>query len=659
MSNNFTKKSSDLDDLGDLTNDELPRLSEIIKYEEDIKPYRYIQIFSGVGSGKNTLINRFVSGDPEYGIPKKTVLVITSRRSKVDEQLSDEEVSFAAKIGKWGNMGKEIYDDDDKDIKRFKSNIRTIKDEYGEHTIYQESVICTNAFIEKYLQKVYNPEDAGTHLWNLFDMIVIDEFHSLVLDATYQTAPYHVNSLIWEFAHRCQMADMNPDSVEPPLCQHLILMTGTPETVKSLPVPYLVPHVLDKMDTCVNVVPKNIWFLNQKQARDLMEQLWTQKRRFIYFVNHVILPEKFCKETSIDPNTVALSFSADDRRKTLFKSAQTVKKARAKKNASSNEQTLSDEKDCSETDCKNAQIYSDMLEVENSISENGLIPSKFSIWLTTSRNKEGININNQDIDDVFVESHNISDIKQMAGRIRHGAENLYIIVDSQGHKDTDYPHEYLLSRDEYAPSVQRIDKGKQSPEFGSCNRHLKKICDQNGYSDFFANRESGLCPTHNEHNVISKMITRFQVTMPYVQFDYFRNHFCLYYLKDAGERYIRMQNHQFGEAKYNHSKYVKAFTQAFPASIVHPYKYIDEQMREYMDQLLSDDPTRAFSTEEVNAHFATLNRIKFDDPAAYYSNRNSLLKILGYKVDRVGNDPKKPCYNYWRYKKIYSETSAS
>jgi hypothetical protein len=238
MSNNFTKKSSDLDDLGDLTNDELPRLSEIIKYEEDIKPYRYIQIFSGVGSGKNTLINRFVSGDPEYGIPKKTVLVITSRRSKVDEQLSDEEVSFAAKIGKWGNMGKEIYDDDDKDIKRFKSNIRIIKDEYGEHTIYQESVICTNAFIEKYLQKVYNPEDAGTHLWNLFDMIVIDEFHSLVLDATYQTAPYHVNSLIWEFAHRCQMADMNPDSVEPPLCQHLILMTGTPETVKSLPVPY-------------------------------------------------------------------------------------------------------------------------------------------------------------------------------------------------------------------------------------------------------------------------------------------------------------------------------------------------------------------------------------------------------------------------------------
>ena len=656
MSNNFTKKSSDLDDLGDLTNDELPRLSKIIKYEEDIKPYRYIQIFSGVGSGKNTLINRFVSGDPEYGIPKKTVLVITSRRSKVDEQLSDEEVSFATKIGKWGNMGKEIYDDDDKDIKRFKSNIRIIKDEYGEHTIYQESVICTNAFIEKYLQKVYNPEDAGTHLWNLFDMIVIDEFHSLVLDATYQTAPYHVNSLIWEFAHRCQMADMNPDSVEPPLCQHLILMTGTPETVKSLPVPYLVPHVLDKMDTCVNVVPKNIWFLDQKQARDMMDQLWTQKRRFIYFANHVIFPEKFCKGTNIDPNTVALSFSADDRRKTLLKSAQAVEKAHAQKKTDANP---SEEKDYSEADGKNAQIYSDMLKVENSISSTGIIPSNFSVWLTTSRNKEGININSQDINDVFVESHNISDIKQMAGRVRHGAENLYIITDSPGHKDIDYPHEYLLSRDEYAPSVQRIDKGKQSPEFGSCNRHLKKICEQSGYSDFFANRESGLCPTHNDHNVISKMITRFQVTMPYVQFDYFRNHFCLYYLKGVGEHYVRTQNQQFEEAKVNPAAYIKIFTKAFPVSIVHPYKDRNEQMSEYLDQLLSTDPNQSFSTEEVNAHFDALNRIKFDDPNTYYSNRNSLFKVLGYKVDRVGNDPKKPCYNRWRYKKIEPKTSAS
>ena len=90
---------------------ELPHLSDAISYETDIAPYHIIEIFSGVGSGKNTFVNRFVTGDPERKIPQMTVLVITSRSSKVSEQLADIEVSYAAKIGKWGNMTKEFYDD--------------------------------------------------------------------------------------------------------------------------------------------------------------------------------------------------------------------------------------------------------------------------------------------------------------------------------------------------------------------------------------------------------------------------------------------------------------------------------------------------------------------------------------------------------------------
>ena len=43
------------------------------------------------------------------------------------------------------------------------------------HFVYQQSVVCTNAFIEKYLQYVYDPKDITTHLWELFDMIVVDE----------------------------------------------------------------------------------------------------------------------------------------------------------------------------------------------------------------------------------------------------------------------------------------------------------------------------------------------------------------------------------------------------------------------------------------------------------------------------------------------------
>ena len=98
---------SGLDDLSGLNSEsELPHLSDAISYETDIAPYRIIEIFSGVGSGKNTFVNRFVTGDPERKIPQMTVLVITSRSSKVSEQLADTHVSYAAKIGKWGNISK-------------------------------------------------------------------------------------------------------------------------------------------------------------------------------------------------------------------------------------------------------------------------------------------------------------------------------------------------------------------------------------------------------------------------------------------------------------------------------------------------------------------------------------------------------------------------
>lgn len=155
---------SGLDDLRDLS-----YLSDAISYETDIAPYRIIEIFAGVGSGKNTLINRFVNGDPKRNIPKMTTLVITSRRAKVDELLSDKEADYAAKVGKWGNMAQELYDEGDLD--KFRDNIRVIPDEWGDHPFYQKSVACTNAFVEGYIRHVYNPTDPGTHLWNLFDLI--------------------------------------------------------------------------------------------------------------------------------------------------------------------------------------------------------------------------------------------------------------------------------------------------------------------------------------------------------------------------------------------------------------------------------------------------------------------------------------------------------
>ena len=69
-------------------------------------------------------------------------------------------------------------------------------DPRGWGSIIQRSTACTNAFIEKYHQYVYDPNDPSTHLWNRFDVIIVDEVHALVTDSTYQFAPFHTYALV-------------------------------------------------------------------------------------------------------------------------------------------------------------------------------------------------------------------------------------------------------------------------------------------------------------------------------------------------------------------------------------------------------------------------------------------------------------------------------
>lgn len=636
-----------LDDLSGLNNEsELPHLSDAIKYEIDIKPYRYVHIYAGVGSGKNTFINRFVNGDPKYKIPKMIVLVITSRRSKVDELHADEEAEYACCVGKWGNMTSEVYDEGD--WERFRDHLRTIQCEWGEQSFYQKSVACTNAFIEAYIRNVYDPSDPGTHLWNLFDMIVVDEFHSLVMDASYQSSPFYVNSLIWEIARRFHLADQKAsgeiddpdDTIVPPLCKHLILMTGTPATVKKYPVPDIKPHVLDMMDTCINVVPKNIRFLDMKQARELMAKLLDQNKRCIYFTNHVLYPEAFTTGTNIDPSVVAVSFSAKERRDALA-AASNIKP---------------DDRD--EDQKKLAQIYSDMVAVENSIATSSLIPSRIKLWITTSRNKEGINIKDKDINDIFIESHNISDIIQIAGRVRHGAENLYIIVDAPGHKNELFPEDCVRAKRYLAPDARELTNESDISKWVN-NAFLNDICNKHRIFDFYNNRTPSELPYRKKGHVIQRYIEQIHKTEKYVRYDYFRNHFCYYYLSAVANRYLKQQSQKFWDAWQDHSLYPKIFQNVYPSAIIHPYKDRLEQMREYVELQLAGDPKREFTNEQLLQHKAALNRIRFDEPDQYLDKMNSLLKLIGYEVRRVCKDKNKPGYYRWRYHQLETLQLAS
>ena len=182
-----------------------PQLIDAIDYQKDIAPYKFIKIFSGVGSGKTQLACNMIRGNTEYNIPNQTVLLITSRRSTVEETLKQMKNAAVGRAEAFGNLSDEVRWDNPDEYERY---VRIIKEEYGELLtsdveVYNKSVVCTNAHIEQYFKNEYEPSVRSTHLWELFDTIIVDEVHSLITDATYQSAPFYVLELINEFLRRC------------------------------------------------------------------------------------------------------------------------------------------------------------------------------------------------------------------------------------------------------------------------------------------------------------------------------------------------------------------------------------------------------------------------------------------------------------------------
>lgn len=245
----------------------------------------------------------------------------------------------------------------------------------------------------------------------------------------------------------------------------------------------------------------------------------------------------------------------------------------------------------------------------------------------------------------------------MAGRVRHGTENLYIIVDSCGYSKEDYKHESRLSRDYLAPDVRKITSETDLTQW-AVNAHLQDLCNAQR-PDFFANRDSEFLPYHDKETDIGSYISFVQNNLNYVRFDHFRNHFSFYYLKAVARRYLNQQNQKFLAASQDHSKYAEMFQKVFPTAIAHPYKDRLDQMREYVESLLADNPERTFTTEELKAHRAELNSIRFDKPTEYLEKMNVLLEPFGFMVKRVSKDSKKPGYNRWRFCQIVPQQLAS
>lgn len=386
------------------------RLSEVINYKEHIAPYRIIELVSGLGSGKNYWVENIL-------METARVLLITSRKAKVEETMSRTGVDKCLNL--WAreqNAIEYLWNDD----KRF------------------GSCICNNWQIEHYMKHKYVSGDHNTYLWNFFDIIIVDEAHSLSTDATYCDAPFYLHEFI-KSAYRQGISK-------------IVLMTATYEPIKGLvklknPRDYA---FWDFTKKCVNVKPSKLDYMTREMALYYITRQYNHnshsKWHAIYFatrtksIREEIVP--YLIEQGIPEENIAVSFSSTEA-----------------------EEGFSD------------TLLQNKARIEDYLKTNEDIPDDIKVFVTTSRNKEGININNSEyVWDIIIESHWTDEIQQMWGRVRSPINYVMLVYDAPQHQVVSVDKDFDFGFDTNAVKLvnEIFDKWCEKHDIPQKNRYQNK-----------------------------------------------------------------------------------------------------------------------------------------------------------------------------------------
>ena len=376
----------------------LPYLSEIIDLERDILPYRAILLHAGVGAGKNTWTK--ILAQKGYRI-----LLITSRRVTADVQAKNLDADKKIDLDRLLDLG----------------------DAWGEIAPdVQKRVVCTNSQIENFVKTKYIPDDPKTHIWNKFDFIILDEAHSLTVDASFADSVFYV------YKFMTHAYSQNPNC-------HLIFMTGTPQPIEWIFRKKAI-HRLQLFAKCKHVDPKNVYLVPCDFAIRNLKNDWHNNRRIIYFANsttRILECVKLLVEAGIPEKDIGISYNPSE---------------------------------------KDASFSEDIIRrrsiIEDSLKTQECIPPDVKIFLTTVKNREGINILDADIKTMYAESHHSAELTQMAGRVRNGLDKLFVLYDAAEHASNSNRYNERLERlcvksanQTYADYIQFFsDMGKPFPK---------------------------------------------------------------------------------------------------------------------------------------------------------------------------------------------------
>lgn len=541
------------------------RLSEVIDWETHIEPYRVIEIVSGVGSGKSYWVENVL-------MKTKRVLLITSRKKKVEETHNRTGLNTCLNFSLATNDALCHFFNDDRG--------------------HASQCVCNNWQIEYYVKNTYDPNDETTHLWNCFDLIVLDEAHSMATDATFADAPFHT----WSFLG----AAYRNSNVK------IILMTATPNPISGLfnPRKHHDYKVWDFSKECISVKPRDIWITTSDAIIQTIANVYHRNKsadtqRIVYFVNAVDRIKQIMNrlvESGIPENSIAFSYSRDEK-DDLFSEDELKRKS----------------------------------TVDAYIPTREKLPDGTFILLTTTRNKEGINLSDDSKQwHIVTESHYPDEIIQMWGRARYNLGLIFIICDTHQHPSIfcydDLP--YLICKHGISAATEA----------------LKEWCSINTLN---------IAPKSNHlrcHSSISNGIRAIEKELDFIRYDYFKTRFSLYQGRIEGQRSFSRGKSYFQDYvdwRMGNSSYADMsplfdykINVHFTSSAV--LYYADEETRNIIiRKSLHDffDANHFFNEESVGAAeehmiagYLYMLGVKRAD-GKKYSNANKALKTYGFKLE--------------------------
>ena len=481
-----------------LEQDEYPQwFGNVFDYETHIAPHKVVMAIAPTGSGKTRAINDYVE-KITLERSNKLVLIIENRRGRVDQtcsqcitNLDDEKKiqSFVNRLSFGGNLDNEglrtmiiagLTDMLPEEVKMFRRD----SDRVG--TIYNQHACITAAKFGFFLENIYDRLGEKSYvdrmydiLWDIFDLIIIDEVHSIVTDSTYQDAPFHSYDLISSFYKNC-----NDSS------KHMILMTATAEPLKSTLNSIKDMHIYDFTDVCVSVKPRSVSFIDYKDVKKDIEANYLNDPGWncVYFTTWpIITVADFCKDTAINPADVRSIFSNDEKR-------EKVKS-------------------------KYEQDYKRMTRTEDSIIKYGLPEDDDNtnprIIICSPKYKEGMDFK-WFINTVYISSHTTDDIIQMSGRARIGNHELKIVVGSNEY----YNLNDFTTEDELFNSDKKAVDGLNEKYRELPPVEKKRLIKFVTIEDYDRLEEDE--PYH-----------------PYIRFSFFNNQFQLYKTKHECMKYLK------------------------------------------------------------------------------------------------------------------------